>query len=260
MKNLLNRVVNKVANKAFTLAEVMITLVIIGIIAAVVIPVALKSKPDENILKFKKGHNTLCQTISTLTASEQYYLNGDLGVKADGTRLNYLGTSDTDLKSDYSKYFCQTFADVLSIKSQNCSSYAYATNYVNLSGSTYSAYTTNLTNAKNYVDTYCNTAMTKFTNAPIITNDDISYFETGSNSTFGDQISSSSTSRLYSSSDSITYADYSGFDRIYKVFCMDIDGINTDEAPFGYGIRADGKILTGNRADEWLEKDLQSDD
>ena len=38
---------------------------------------------------------------------------------------------------------------------------------------------------------------------------------------------------------------------------MDVDGIDKGEAPFGYGIRADGKILTGKRADEWMEKSIQ---
>ena len=37
---------------------------------------------------------------------------------------------------------------------------------------------------------------------------------------------------------------------------MDIDGINKGEAPFGFGIRADGKILTGKRATEWLNKEI----
>ena len=41
---------------------------------------------------------------------------------------------------------------------------------------------------------------------------------------------------------------------------MDIDGIGKGEDPFGYGIRADGKILTGKRADEWLEKNIQDKD
>ena len=30
-----------------------------------------------------------------------------------------------------------------------------------------------------------------------------------------------------------------------------------DICPFGYGIRADGKILNGKRAEEWLEKSIQ---
>jgi len=51
-----------------------------------------------------------------------------------------------------------------------------------------------------------------------------------------------------------THTDENGFDRIYKVYCIDIDGVNQGEDPFGYGIRADGKILNGTKADEWLDK------
>ena len=64
------------------------------------------------------------------------------------------------------------------------------------------------------------------------------------------------------------YADQNGFDIAYKIYCIDVDGWDEtkgstdcddikDVCPFGYGIRTDGKILTGKRADEWLEKDFQ---
>ncbi len=45
-----------------------------------------------------------------------------------------------------------------------------------------------------------------------------------------------------------------------KIFCIDVDGINQGEAPFGYGLRYDGKIITGERADAWLNKDIESKD
>ena len=38
---------------------------------------------------------------------------------------------------------------------------------------------------------------------------------------------------------------------------MDVDGINKGEDPFGYGIRVDGKIILGARAQEWLGKNIQ---
>jgi len=40
--------------KGFTLAEVMIVLTVIGILAGILIPVANNSRPDENVMKFKK--------------------------------------------------------------------------------------------------------------------------------------------------------------------------------------------------------------
>ena len=45
----------------------------------------------------------------------------------------------------------------------------------------------------------------------------------------------------------------------YKIFCLDIDGINEGEDPFGYGIRWDGKIVAGKRAQEWLAKEVMEE-
>ena len=38
---------------------------------------------------------------------------------------------------------------------------------------------------------------------------------------------------------------------------MDIDDMQDGEDPFGYGIRVDGKIILGARAQEWLNKNIQ---
>lgn len=43
----------------------------------------------------------------------------------------------------------------------------------------------------------------------------------------------------------------------FKVVCFDVDGIGVGEAPFGYGVRGDGKILYGTRAQAWTEKSIQ---
>jgi hypothetical protein len=48
---------------------------------------------------------------------------------------------------------------------------------------------------------------------------------------------------------------------------MDVDGIHpnandkdcVNECPFGYGVRANGKVLFGARAEEWLNKSIQGD-
>ena len=41
---------------------------------------------------------------------------------------------------------------------------------------------------------------------------------------------------------------------------MDIDGIGVGEDPFGFGIRADGKMMLGTRAQTWMEKSVQKGD
>ena len=49
---------------AFTLAEILVVLGVIGVIAAVVIPTAFKSSPDEDILRFKRANQNFYNAIS----------------------------------------------------------------------------------------------------------------------------------------------------------------------------------------------------
>ena len=43
--------------RGFTLAEIMIVLAIVGVLTAILLPVAINSAPNENVMKFKKGNN-----------------------------------------------------------------------------------------------------------------------------------------------------------------------------------------------------------
>ena len=88
---------------AFTLAEIMIVLAVIGVLTAVLLPVAINSTPNENVMKFKKAHNTLLTTVRELVNSDKYYLDGDLGTRADGNPI-YVGTDWRAAR----RYFCQT--------------------------------------------------------------------------------------------------------------------------------------------------------
>lgn len=232
--------------KAFTLAEILIVLVIIGVLTAILLPIAFQSSPDENVMKFKKANNTLGTIIRELTSSERYYKNGDLGTKADGTLLI------ADAK--YYTYFCETIAEIVTIKSKNCSEVAGANPYVEISATEDTATYTKPSDAKKQLDSYCK-AQAATVGAEIVTPDDVVWYQTSPQSTFGKY--NTGTTRLYSQPDStINYPDENGFDRVYKVFCIDIDGINKGEDPFGYGIRVDGKILPGARANEWMNKKI----
>ena len=71
----------------FTLAEILIVLVIIGVLTMILLPIAFQSSPDEQVMKFKKGYNTLGTVIRELVTSDKYYQNGDLGLKKDGTLI-----------------------------------------------------------------------------------------------------------------------------------------------------------------------------
>ena len=262
--------------KGFTLAEVMITLTIIGIISAIAIPVAIHSKPDENLIKFKKGHETLAQVINTLITSDKYFA-GDLGIKADGTLIT--GEVGNSLYRD--PYFCNTIADILNVKLKNCKEgvvSTISTGYCLLSNSdptgdvfTYTVTEETITETKNSFDDSCMYSGSARKGADIITADNISYFEYEPSITFG-KIDKYNNKRIFSppSQFPANYADENGFDIAYIVYCMDIDGIpsggsdNCDDkkdiCPFGYGIRADGHIMTGKRADEWLKKDFHGEE
>ena len=258
--------------KAFTLAEVIITLVVIGIIAAVVIPVAIQSKPDENIMKFKKAHNTLYQTIKTLINSDKFYKDGDLGIKADGTRAGYTEADAT--------YFCKTVADILSTKKVDCATYEsdrhgeygqwlasdeYVKNIIDGTKMTRTVIPATIQNTKERFDIDCKKSG-KTMGAEIITTDGVAYYQSNKVQ-FG---SIQSNLRYFSPPDQFpaNYADENGMDIAYKIYCIDVDGIPDDvteadcknECPFGYGIREDGKILPGARADEWLKKDFHGEE
>ena len=81
-------------------------------------------------------------------------------------------------------------------------------------------------------------------------NNNVIYYDVAPNYHFGvwdDPISKTMYRRAIEDNGFQTYI-------VYKGFCIDIDGFNKGEAPFGYGIRIDGKILNGLKADEWLNK------
>ena len=235
--------------KAFTLAEIMIVLVIIGVLSAILLPVAIHSAPDENVMKFKKGNNTLGTVIRELVNSDQYYANGDLGMKPDGTLID--GTHDGD-----NTYFCQTFSDVVSSKEINCiDTGEYHDAWVDLD-------IFSLEENKEKLDSFCKKVSTR---NGIQTSDNIIFYEYAPTITFGMNIAQAhSAAQLInpSSLDIRNFGEYKpkGFDVIYKTFCMDVDGINKGEDPFGYGIRVDGKILYGARAQEWMQKSIQKGD
>ena len=264
--------------KAFTLAEIMIALTVIGVITSILLPVAFQTTPDENIMKFKKGNATLAKVINELVSSNKDYKDGDLGTKADGTVLYGFENSKICLEllnsnGENKEYFCETFADLVNVKRKNCSSLA-------LSG--VSSWTLNknesfvpdetpskvskemIIKAKEKIDEACMGAVEKGMECEIITNDNICYYQTAPNFAFGTMAGSNKDKkcyRVFSPPNETPYLhDENNMDVAYKIFCMDVDGINQGEAPFGYGIRADGKILTGARADKWLEKSLQDKD
>ena len=223
--------------KAFTLAEIMIVLTIIGILTAILLPIAFHSAPDENVMKFKKGNNTLGTVIRELVNSDKYYADGDLGKMPDGN----LVSSAT--------YFCETFADVVSTKETDCTDKDEGVDNAHLHISLVNG-VDNTKDLKKDADDFCK----KYSKQEIILSDGIIFYEVSPHHHFACKYKDTGK-RLFGNPGG--WDSNSTFDLIYKVFCMDIDGINKGEDPFGYGIRADGKILLGARAEEWLQKSIQ---
>ena len=266
--------------KGFTLAEIMIVLSVIGILTAILLPVAFHATPDENVMKFKKGHNALLSAIRELVNSDKYYLDGDLGVRYDGVQI--IGTVENS-----ASYFCKTLAEVIQTSNVNCPD-DYTEAGTGISGAinlyepdklvdtsacdalknnsrNYEITPERLQTAKEKMDELCKKVTPK---SYITTNDKISFYEVNSQFKFGSQGAKSiggcgdtpgSLPRFLSPPGQFpaNYSDQDGFDIAYKVECMDIDEFNDGEDPFGYGIRADGKVLAGARADEWLQKSIQ---
>ena len=245
--------------KAFTLAEIMIVLVIIGVLSAILLPVAIHSVPDENIMKFKKGNNTLGVVIRELVNSDQYYLNGNLDYKPDGTRiLSSFSNGEGETTSDESliKYFCTSFADILTTKKVDCKTTVTGGDdrftFVAIRSELTETWQNTMEEGKELFDTKCAEAASKV-GVEIETTDGIYWYQANPAATFG---------IYWNTFNSFLFRnkDKNGNFGYYKIFCMDVDGVDKGEAPFGYGIRVDGKILTGARADEWLKKSVQKND
>ena len=252
----------------FTLAEVMIVLTVIGVLTAILLPVARQSMPDKDLMKFKKAHNTLGTVIRELVTSDKYYRDGDLGIRANGDLID--GTYEGDVT-----YFCNTLADVLNVKKKNCSEVNISSggrlHYIQIGKGNYS-----ITDAGAEVDYVCQYVRDEIDDE-IIMNDNVAFYQSAPKITFGishQQALANSTNPDHCTSnpahsvefcESIRqfglsyFLDEDGFSRVYKIFCIDIDGKDGEEAPFGYALRVDGKIVAGKRAQEWLERDVNEE-
>lgn len=245
---------------AFTLAEISIVLAIVGALSAILVPVAINSMPDDNVMKLKKANTQLFNAINELVSSDKYHLNGDLGIKPDGTLID--GTHDGD-----KTYFCETFASLLSTKSVNCSSvlnsghdaihYSYDKN-----GEIWHGQGIDVP-YKDMSDRFCKDEAYKV-GPEIVLPDGIVFYQSSPADTYGKSTSWDPNLRHYKLTDDSIHPNW------HKVLCIDIDGIpqreneycddEKDICPFGYGISTEGYIILGERAKVWLNKDPNSKD
>ena len=232
--------------KGFTLAEIMIVLTIIGVLTAILLPSAFQARPDANIMKFKKANSTLSTIIRELLTSDKYYANGDLGTMANGNTVQ-------------PDYLCESMADILTVKSTNCGRGISTIATTATTGGYYQIasgepLTNNISTLKANLDGACN-AIQADLNPDIITSDGISWYEVNPAMTFGME---DSGSRVFANPNSSTvkFPDANGFDGAYKVYCIDVDEIGEGADPYGYGIRADGRIISGALADRDINESI----
>ncbi|MBQ4646240.1 MAG: type II secretion system protein [Candidatus Gastranaerophilales bacterium] len=243
--------------KGFTLAETMIVLVVIGVLGAILLPVINKANPDSDLLRFKKAHETLLNAVQELAASDKYYLNGDLGIRADGVLLD--GSHEGD-----EEYFCNTFSQVVKHKKITCKQ-----NYNNAHGGTQTSSMASSQLTMDSVHNYCLHMQNNGAEPILISPDGIEYYYLGQNTPFG--VSGEKFSQN-AYSQTCEERGVSGCDKRFfkptvflnngnltfevKYLCIDIDRWRGGEEPFGYLLTADGKVFPGTRAQEWLQRSV----
>ena len=206
-----DRILKKFNKRAFTLAELMVSMGVLGILAAVLVHVANNSRPNENVMKFKKAYITLGNVVRELVTSDKYYYEGNFTQKPNKN-------ANPPYESASSDYFCKTMADVLSTKSVNC---------VKTNTGLYN------TSSMSNFDYACLDAQDTLSSAEIVTADGVNWYMANPGIHFP-------TSR-----------DSDGFYDKYRIVCFDVDGMKKGSNPFGFGVRVDGKILSGARANVW---------
>lgn len=221
----------------------------------------MKSKPDENLLKFKKAHETLINTVGQLVCSDKY-LAGDLGTLSDGSAV-----SNTEL--------CESIANLISTKSVNCVDVATDSDFIDarkLEGGVYKYDESILGVAGNYdnaPDGQCggntqgtgtNSNAQTLVGDEIVASDGTVFYDPAPKYPFSLKTNDCGhLCRLYGEPETTEHTFENSFNGIYKAFCIDIDGKDGALPPFGYAIRVDGKIIPGGRAKEWLERSAKEE-
>lgn len=248
----LNKLTKFSPKKGFTLAELMIVLAVLAVIGAVLMPAVFNSMPDENKLKFKKGYYTLKRTIDALVNSAAYQATeGNFG-EVDLPAADSVPAYTTDL-SKSKAYFCVQFSEMLNTTKTECDE--AGSGYIHTQGAGLVATdlsASNLTKPAaegtlSVLDQKCAAFMATTDNANIVTQDGVYWGMPY------DNFSAQEQSGTVTTGPGATLTGYSNVPAYYAVVCMDVDGPG-GEKPFAFGIRRDGKVIAGGRAQEWLKE------
>ena len=253
---------------AFTLAELMIVLSVIGILSAILLPVAFQSTPDKDILKFKKANNTLATVVREMISSDKYYKYGSLAYPVwaddseDSPSFNKYYLWEPEDSNPGAIYFCKTFSDIVSVKEADCGLTIYSGLHLVLVNSIFSSLSTieKLIDIDSACVDMLTTTYSSLGYNQIKSTDNVVFYEIGMS--FGREVPqadgtcSGSGVKAKDEGGYDICLDENGKDYFYQPFCIDIDGIEGPIKPFGYGIRTDGKIKAGARADWWLKRDI----
>ncbi|HPT41155.1 MAG TPA: hypothetical protein PLG15_02095 [Candidatus Gastranaerophilaceae bacterium] len=94
-----------------TLTEILLSFGIIGILAAIILPVLQSTRPEPNVVMFKKAHKIFVKNVFDLINNETYYPSNKTGLTA-GNLLKPRGFNYTDLEGlpDKTDKFCYLFS------------------------------------------------------------------------------------------------------------------------------------------------------
>lgn len=234
--------------RAFTLAEIMIVFTVIGILTAILIPALFNSSPDQQKLKARKAYNTLSRAVENLTNSGPYDTNDGL---LDSTSF----ATDED---DRNSFFCNNLAEILNVKSSDCSEDDANDGITNTSDTDCVAFTTSTSRKRLCLTTTTSNSTTTVNYETLQDAFDAAceaaYYSSGTAS--GDYNIETADGVLWG----IQRTDFSNTSEItvnsvtspsfYNLICIDVDDHSDSDYVYGAGIRKDGKILIGTKLQE----------
>lgn len=112
-------------NQAFTMAEALIVLSVVGVLAALSVVAVNNSKPDENIIMFRRGYATTAKAVQNLLNDTTLYPNANSTVTASklgSSADNKKGLTDTSGENgnNFAYNFALLINPITALTGTNC--------------------------------------------------------------------------------------------------------------------------------------------